>query len=403
MTMPMLIRKSLRQHALSTLVTMLSIALASGLWLTVWALREQASEVFTQADGGFDAVLGARGSKLQLVLNAVFHLEASPGNIQWSDYEEVTREPGVALAVPLAVGDNYRGWRLVGTLTNLFASGAPGDGPALSLAPGGRLFNPALREAVVGSFAARRLGLRVGDTFEPLHGLSAEGEQHEDQFLVVGLLEPSNTPSDRVIWVPLAAIQHMSGHDPEAANDVSAVLIRLAQRAPALGFVLDQRYNRAGRSADIRLAHRSAIMSQMLEKLGWLDRVLQMVSWLVAIVAGGSVLASLHNSMNERRREIAVLRALGAHRVTVFGAIVLEATTIAGAGVLAGLAVYAGLHSASAGILRAQVGVVLDPSRWSLAFVVVPAVMLLMGALAGVLPALKAYRTPVAENLGPMT
>lgn len=401
MTLPLLIRKSLRRHALSTLVTALSIALASGLWATVWILREQAQRVFTQTDAGFDAVLGARGSKLQLVLNALFHLEASPGNIRWADYEEVSRLPGVELAVPLAVGDNYQGWRLVGTLTNLFARNDRAETSRLELAQGGRLFDPLRREAVVGSFAARQLGLRLGDSFEPFHGFEAGGSPHEEEFLVVGILRPSNSPADRVIWVPLAAIQHMSGHDPNAANDLSAVLIRLKERSAAAGFLLDQRYNRAGTRLTFAWPIGS-VVAQLFSKLDWLDLVLRLISWLVAVVAGGSVLASLHNSMNERRREIAVLRALGGHRRTVFGAIVMEAVAIAALGLGAGLAIYGGLMTFTAGILRAQVGVVLDPLAWSRAFLVVPAVMLAVGALAGVIPAIKAYRTPVAENLGPM-
>ena len=111
-TICMLVRRSLRQHFLSTAVTSLSIALAGGLWLSVWAIRDQANAVFTEVHSGFDAVLGARGSKLQLVLNAIFHVEASPGNLAWEDFEDIQSNPAVAAAIPLAVGDNYRGYRL---------------------------------------------------------------------------------------------------------------------------------------------------------------------------------------------------------------------------------------------------------------------------------------------------
>ena len=120
MTLPLIVRKSLRQHALSTVITALSIALAVGLWVSVWVVKEQSQATFTGVNAGFDAVLGARGSKLQLVLNAIFHLEASPGNLPWSDFLDIQKHPNVALAVPLAVGDNYLGYRLVGTTTGLF-------------------------------------------------------------------------------------------------------------------------------------------------------------------------------------------------------------------------------------------------------------------------------------------
>src|SRR5690348_10939719 len=115
MTLALIVLRSLRQHALSTAVTALSVALAAGLLMSVWVAQQQSRATFINSGGGFDAVLGARGSKLQLVLNAVFHLEASPGNLAWSDYLEIRKNPAVELAVPLAVGDNYRGYRLAGT------------------------------------------------------------------------------------------------------------------------------------------------------------------------------------------------------------------------------------------------------------------------------------------------
>src|SRR6266568_256741 len=153
MTICLIVFKSLRHHALSTLVTAFCIALAGGLLMSVWAVKAQSQATFTGVNAGFDAVLGARGSKLQLVLNAIFHLESSPGNLAWSDYLEIQKNPNVALAVPLAVGDN----------------------------------------------------------FHPYHGLIFdEKNQHSETYLVVGLLEPSNTPADRVIWIPVEGVQKMT-------------------------------------------------------------------------------------------------------------------------------------------------------------------------------------------------
>jgi len=117
MTLPLLVRRSLRQHLLSTIVTALSLSLAGGLLMTVWSLKTQARQTFERMDGGWDAVLGARSSKLQLVLNAVFHLEASPGNIRPADLAALAASPVVKAVVPLAMGDNYQGFRIVGTST----------------------------------------------------------------------------------------------------------------------------------------------------------------------------------------------------------------------------------------------------------------------------------------------
>src|ERR1700756_4933589 len=139
MTIGGIVLRSLRQHALSTVVTAASVALAGGLLLAVWVVKAQSQATFTGVNAGFDAVLGARGSKLQLVLNAIFHLEASPGNLAWSDYQDIQKNPNVALAVPLAVGDNYRGYRLVGTTLDLFNQAEYSPGEKYELEPGGNL------------------------------------------------------------------------------------------------------------------------------------------------------------------------------------------------------------------------------------------------------------------------
>jgi len=403
MTIWLIVFKSLRQHALSTSVTALSIALAGGLLMSVWAVKEQSRATFTGVNAGFDAVLGARGSKLQLVLNAIFHLEASPGNLNWNDYLDIQKNPNVELAVPLAVGDNYRGYRLAGTTLDLFTRAEYAPGQRYSVAPGGRLFDPTLREAVVGSFAARKLGLKPGDTFHPFHGLIFdEKNQHSETYLVVGVLKPSNTPADRVIWIPLEGIQRMSGHDPKAATDISAVLVKLRAGSAIAGFHLDMLYNKQGNRLTFAWPI-GRVMAELFDKIGWFDRVLALIAYLVAIVATASILAGIYNSMNERRREIAILRALGAHRGTILSTILLEAASISALGMLAAFAIYLVIVTAVAAIMRAQTGVVLEPLRFNPVMFWAPLALITLGALAGIIPALKAYRTDVAENLSPIS
>src|SRR5581483_7899591 len=332
--------KSLRQHLLSTVVTALSIALAGGLLMSVWAVKEQSQATFTGVNAGFDAVLGARSSKLQLVLNAIFHLEASPGNLAWSDYLDIKNNPNVQLAVPIAVGDNYLGYRLVGTLSEMFDQVEYAPGRHYRLTPGGEFFDPQRREAVVGSFVAQKLHLRRGDKFHPYHGLIYdEKNQHSETYVVVGVLEPSNTPADRVIWIPLAGIQRMTGHDPNAATDVSAVLVKLKGGSGGIGFQMDMMYNKQGNRLTFAWPI-AQVMAELFDKIGWFDKILTLVSYLVALVATGSILASIYNSMNERRREIAILRALGARRRTIFGAVLLEAAVISAIGMIISFAVY---------------------------------------------------------------
>ncbi len=318
MTLWLVVFRSLRQHALSTIVTALSIALGGGLLMSVWAVKEQSQAIFTGVNGGFDAVLGARGSKLQLVLNAIFHVEASTGNIEWADYQEIKTNANVAIALPIAVGDNYHGYRLVGTLPELFESVEYAPGRHYALEPGGRIFDPTLREAVVGSFVAQKLGVRRGDVFHPYHGLIFnEKDQHAETYVVVGILKPSNTPADRVVWIPLEGFKHITGHNQTPPPKSARCWSKLKAGSAAAGFRLDTTYNKQGNRLTFAWPI-GRVMADLFGKIGWFDSVLELVSYLVALVATASILASIYNSMNERRREIAILRALGARRGELF-------------------------------------------------------------------------------------
>lgn len=415
-TIAFLVRRSLRQHALSTAVTAGAAALACGLVLSVFSVTAQARDAFVR-DPGFDAVLGAKGSELQLVLNSVFHLETSPGNIPWSLYEEFREDPRVALAIPYAVGDNYRGFRIVGTTPEIFeVEYAKGRRYGIAVAEGqrlGRFFQAGNREAVLGSRVAEATGLKVNDAFHPTHGADAEGHVHEDEYTVTGILAPTNTPADRVVWIPIEGIFHMEGHvlrgsgeehDPEPDEEiaqehkeVSAVMLRL--KGEAAGFALKIKARESGVAT---LAWPIAnVMQDLFDKLFWFVRILEIVAYLVVAVSMAGILASLYNTMNERRREFAILRALGARKGTVFASVVSEAAAIAAAGALLGYLVHALVVAAAAYTLRTETGVVLDPFAYHPVLWAAPLGILALGALAGLLPATKAYRTDVAANLAP--
>jgi len=395
-----IVLKSLRQHALSTAVTSISIALAGGLLMAVWSVKEQAQATFTQVDAGFDAVLGARSSKLQLVLNAVFHLEASPGNIAAADYEVIKRHPAVKLAVPIAVGDNLRGYRIVGTIPEFFTEAEPEPEENFRFAAG-RLFDPAKREAVAGNFAAARLGLKVGDTFRPFHGLNYDARAaHEEVYTVSGILAPSNTPADKVVWIPLAGVQTMGGHDPKAASDLSAVLVQL--KSPTAGFLLDMQYNRQGNRLTFAYPI-GTIMADLFGKIGWFDRVLTLVAYLVGLVSAAGVLVAIYNSLASRRRDIAILRALGAGRGLISGAIVLEAMAIGTLGMAAAFVVYGVIAQGVSAVIRAQTGMVIPLWDYQPVMLWAPLGMIALCGLCGLLPAWKAYRTDVASSLQPQS
>ena len=412
-----IVRRSLRQHALSTLITTLSIALGTGLVMAVIGIKSQSVAAFTGGRIGFDAVLGARGSPLQLVLNTVFHLETSPGNIPWAMYQTMRDDSRVELAVPYALGDNYHGFRIVGTTTTLFTKFEYRDGVRFQTQQGGRFFDSTRQEAVLGSYAAQRLGLRVGDNFTPYHGLVFdESMRHDEQYTVVGVLKPTNSPSDRVIWIPIEGIYRMEGHVlrgdgedyvpqpgqeiPDEHKEVSAVMLKF--RNPQIGFMMDATINKQGKVATLAWPI-GAVMAGLFNKIGWMNQILALVSYLVIVVAGGSILASIYNSINERRREFAILRSLGARRKTVFAVIVLEAASIAALGVIMGFIVYGAIFTAASAIVRAQTGIVLDLLKFHPVFVIAPVCVILLGAVAGVVPAVKAYRTDVATNLTPIS
>jgi len=192
----------------------------------------------------------------------------------------------------------------------------------------------------------------------------------------------------------------MSGHNPAAATEVSAVLVQL--RSPTAGFMLDLMYNKQGNRLTF-VYPVGAIVGELFAKIGWFDRVLELIAYLVALVAAGSVLASIYASMNARRRDLAILRALGAHRCTVFGAVVTEAATIGTLGAVGGFAVYFVLLAVVSNVIRSQTGVVLDLAAGHNVLWICPLAMVALAAVGGVVPALKAYRIPVAETLAPIS
>ena len=411
----LIVRKSLARHALSSAVTIAASALGAGLVLAVFAVSAQSERAFTGGAGGFDAVLGARGSALQLVLNTVYHLETSPGNLPWSEYERVRADPRVELAIPYAVGDSYRGFRVVGTTEELFRRLEGPGGESVRFLEG-EPFDPSRREAVVGATVARTLGLGRGSRIRPQHGVGAgstHAAEHDEEFVVTGVLEPTSTPTDRVVWIPIDGVFRMGGHElrgagevytarpgeeiPEEHKEVSAVLLKLA--SDQAGFQLAQSINREGTRATLAWPIASSIR-ELFDKLGWVHRVLELTAYLVCLVAAGGILASLTNAMNERRGEFALLRALGARRRTVFTVIVLESSLLAGLGALGGYLVYAVIFLGIARTIEARTGVVVEPAAFHPILVLAPLGMLGLGALAGIVPAVKAYGTDVATHLG---
>ena len=398
MVIALLAWRGLKQHAFSSFVAAFTISMAGGLFLSTWKIKEEAQKAFNNSSGGFDAVLGARGSKLQLILNAMFHLEASPGNLSWEQYELIRDTRGVKEAYPIAVGDNYHGYRLVGTLPELFQQHEWKTGRKYEVQGGGRIFSADAKEALVGDFVARKLGLSVRSKFHPYHGLDFdEKKRHEDTYVVVGVLEPTGTPADKVIWIPIKGIQKMEGHDPAAAQSVSAVLLVLRGAA---GFQLDMKYNKQGNQATLAWPV-AATLASFFDKLSWFEDILALVAFFVALVGALIVFATLRTVMHEKKREYAILRCLGASRLVVTCVVLAQSLLLSLAGALGAYLAYGGIGFTAAHLIREQTGVVMDPWSLDLGYLAFFPIVIVLGFVSGLIPALQAYRSSLSENLSP--
>ncbi len=451
MNLVKIVIKNMRQRALATWLTGASVMLGVALAVAILLIKQGVQQRFEQGTLGYEMVVGAKGSPLQLVLNVVYNLDISPGNISWKLFEKLRDDKRVKLAVPFSVGDNYHGFRIVGTTDAFFKDFEfePGRKPELAA---GRIFNfkedalmSAFREAaerarereakergeevkpapepapvehpfeaVVGSTVAEETGLAVGQTFIAAHGVqpSAEAKEHtENPWTVVGILQPTRTAVDRAIYINLDSFYHIEGHElraptapekpEEKDNDpdpgqVSSIVLKL--RSPITAFGL---YREINDREDAMAAFPAAEIRKLFDIVGNIDRLLLAQAILILIVAGVAIAVSIYNSMSERRREIAILRALGARRATIFSIVLLEAVIICLVGAAAGLVgghVVVGL--ANGALYKASGFVIpafhIQPLEWYILGVAV-----ILGAVAGLGPAFGAYRTDVAKNLAP--
>lgn len=227
-------------------------------------------------------------------------------------------------------------------------------------------------------------------------------------------MAPTNSPADRVIWIPIEGVFRMSGHVlrgagdafsptpgepvPDEHKEVSAVVVKL--RSDAAGFSLARTFNTPRGDATL-VWPVSTVMADFFRKIGWFATVLTCVAFLVVAVAAASILAALYNTIRERRRDFAILRAIGARRTTLVAAILAESAAIAALGALGGFPVYAAIMLSVASLLQSHTGVVLNVAAFHPVLLVAPPLIVLLGVAAGLWPASRAYATDVAENLSP--
>lgn len=471
-----LVFKQMRQRALSTWLTLLSVVLGVTLVVAIMILRRESQAIFGQTDYGYDVLIGPKGSPLQLTLNTVYHMDKSPGNIPYSLLDEITQaeqyQGQVKLAVPFAVGDTYMGHRIVGTSLRMFnvddAGKALADG-GFEYRPGkgyelasGRHFHPRKFEAVVGAEIPALTGLKIGDKFKATHGTPSAQELadvHDEQWGVVGILKPTHTANDRVLFIPLVSFYCVGEHGegleaqaqirqgvnpsrivspatqqaahPEAAHHasekpgeahhhhhehkpyalgsdgtidlkipsehwaISAILVRSQSpfAAQQLMYVVNNRPEAAA-------VNPATIMREFFDTfLDTSAKVLMLIACLVTIVAAASIMTTIYNSVVARRKEMAILRALGATRRRILKLICVEAALVGFLGAVVGLVTGHALGAIGSLYLSHLVGEGIDWLAVGGEEAVYFVCVVLIALAAGLVPAMKAYSTSVAAHL----
>jgi len=394
--------RNLRQRWLSTALTGCSIALGVALVVAVMLLEREARRAFTGTAHGVEILVGGnKGGRVETLLSALYHIGRAPGRVSWSYFEELKRHRDVDYAVPLAYGDTYAGLPIVGTTAELFGRVRPR--PDLSFEVSGGALGG--RRALLGAEAARRSGLEVGDTFFPSHTGLEDDSRHEDEiFTVAGTVRATGTAHDRVIWVHIEDFLDLRGHEGLAREEeeraVSAVLVKTASKSPYVVETLIRRINDGTEAQAIRPMQ---VIAELWTLVGDAQRILSWVALVVIGVATISVMVSIYNTMAARRREIAILRALGARRGQVFLTILLEAALLCGLGALLGLLLGHGGAAIAAPIVEARTGVRLASVGFMAEEPLLLGGLFLIGCVAGVVPALTAYRLDVAKGLDPLS
>ena len=380
----------------ASVLTAASIALGVGLVVATALLTRGIREGFIEGTTDYSLVVGAKGSPTQLVLNVVFRMDAPTPNISMTTYQDLAADPLVEVAVPIAMGDAYQGFRYVATSGAYFAP-FPWRHRRFTLAAG-RFFRDDLPgqptyEVVAGADAARRTGLRVGDRFY-------EGEEMaEHPLTVVGILAPGAGPDDRAIFFSLPSFWEMNEVPRRMdVKPLTAVLVRAKRMAdlPAL----QRRINVA---PGTQAVFPSAVLLSIFNVLGLIEDVLALVLAIVAVVIVLYLFLSMYSAAFERRREIATMRALGARRRTILGIVLLESCALAVAGGIAGIIGGHGAAYLGARLLAARGGPSAHPFAMGALQPLTLVTVVALGAFAGLLPAIMAYRTEVAENLAPLS
>lgn len=405
---------------LNTTLNTILLSLGVAIMVILLLLSAQLSDQFSKNAKGIDMVVGAKGSPLQIILCSVFHIDYPTGNISLVEAAQLGKNRLVSKAIPLALGDSYKTIRIVGTTISYFDSSQ-----LQSIA--GRFWEGEL-EVLVGSKAAATLGLQLGDEFNAEHGLTEGAQQHEGHgYTVVGLLPVQGTIADNLIFTSVESIWHL--HDDHATtesedsiknsdnstetasidpvellgikveNDLDNKQITsllLTFRSPMAAVQLPRQINAIG---NLQAASPAFEMARLLTIIGIGQEVLEGFGILIIFIAGLSVFIAMYNSLKERRYDLAIMRALGASRLTIFIHILLEGMVITFLGVVLGFILGHGIVELIGQILKESSGGAFTGFVFLWVELWVVFLLIVFGVLASIIPAITSYRTDISKVL----
>ena len=406
-----LVWQSLWSRRVAVAFVVLAVAVSTTLYLSVEKLRTGARASFASTVSGTDLVVGARSGGVQLMLYAVFRIGNATNDITWDAAQAVARMPGVAWTVPLALGDSHRGYRVVGTTRSYFDRLRYGRERPLELAEGEAFSD--LFDVVLGAEVAEALGYRIGTSVTVAHGLGSAGlVEHDDlPFRVSGILARTGTPVDRSLHVSLAAIEaiHVDWRSGARARQTTpADTLRQMELTPSrvtalmVGTTSRARAFRVARAVNqydgepLLAVLPGVALQELWSILGTAEGALSLVSLMVVATAIVGLVATILATLEGRRREVAILRSLGAPPTTIAGLLVAETSAVALAGVALGALVVLLAEPSVSAWAQARYGLDLV-AGFTIRDALVLLAIVLAAALAGLLPAWRAYRMSADE------
>ena len=414
-----IVLRSLQTRLFQTLVTAATVAIGVGLLLTLLSMRESGRDVFKRGSGNVDLLVTAEPGALVSVLNGLFYAGAPANPIPWSRFVEIRDGYPWQWAIPMQQGDNYRGYPVLATTSDFLTRYEPEPGAPWRMAEG-RVFESPF-EVVVGAEVARATRLGLGDRLTVTHGSGGSREDHghshdEYDYTVVGILEPSGSAHDRALFSDLDSswvLHAFDRHEREGRHvhvgvddleEVDRAITGILLKVPSRGgtsAALPQQFVRLQREG-FTVAQPAQEIGRLLAIVGNIDGLLVAMAIAVLLASGVGIMLALYSSMDLRRRQVAILRVLGASAGRVFSIVLTESALIGLGGALLGVGLAAAGSAIVASTLVERLGLVVP---WSLdarlALIVVLGTTLL-ASLAGLLPAMLAYRTHVADHLKPI-